>query len=50
MCASEADLGTFSHLPRLMRHSGAWLPNGVPCPCPKSERNREQLRKWGMQL
>jgi hypothetical protein len=30
--------------------SGGWLPTGQPCPCPKGEPNREQLRKWGMQI
>lgn len=28
--------------------AGGWLPNGTPCPCPKGEPAREQLRKWGM--
>lgn len=25
-----------------------WLPSGSPCPCPKGDGPREQLRKWGM--
>jgi hypothetical protein len=27
---------------------GGWLLSGRPCPCPKGESHREQLRKWGM--
>ncbi len=27
-----------------------WLLGGTPCPCPKGERHRAQLRKWGMQV
>ncbi len=27
-----------------------WLLTGQPCPCPKGEPHREQLRKWGMQI
>ena len=30
--------------------SGGWLLNGTPCPCPKGEPHREQLRKWGMKV
>ena len=29
---------------------GGWLLSGTPCPCPKGEPHREQLRKWGMQV
>jgi|ERR1700687_687834 len=29
---------------------GGWRLNGTPCPCPKGEPHREQLRKWGMQV
>ncbi|SRR5260221_13801150 len=29
---------------------GGWLLSGTPCPCPKGEPHREQLRKWGMQI
>src|SRR6266851_6855124 len=25
---------------------GGWLLSGTPCPCPKGEPHREQLRKW----
>ncbi len=27
---------------------GGWLLSGTPCPCPKGEPHREQLRRWGM--
>ncbi len=27
---------------------GGWLFSGRPCPCPKVDPHREQLRKWGM--
>jgi hypothetical protein len=27
-----------------------WLPGGTPCPCPKGEPHRAQLRKWGMKI
>jgi|SRR5215469_11897592 len=27
-----------------------WLTTGSPCPCPKGEPHREQLRKWGMKV
>lgn len=30
-------------------HEG-WLLSGKPCPCPKGEPHREQLRKWGMKI
>ena len=30
--------------------SGGWLPTGRPCPCPKGDQPRAQLRKWGMQI
>ena len=30
--------------------SSGWLPTGRPCPCPKGEPHREQLRKWGMRI
>ena len=29
---------------------GGWLLRGVPCPCPKGEPRREELRKLGMQI
>jgi hypothetical protein len=29
---------------------GGWLPSGMPCPCPKGEPHRTQLRKWGMKV
>jgi hypothetical protein len=29
---------------------GGWLLSGTPCPCPKGEPHREQLRKWGMKI
>jgi hypothetical protein len=29
---------------------GGWLLNGTPCPCPKGEPRRAQLRKWGMKI
>jgi hypothetical protein len=29
---------------------GGWLLTGTPCPCPKGEPNRAQLREWGMQI
>ena len=29
---------------------GGWLLTGTPCPCPKGEPRRAQLRKWGMQI
>ena len=29
---------------------GGYLAGGTPCPCPKGEPHREQLRKWGMQI
>lgn len=28
--------------------SDGWLPTGKPCPCPKGEPHRKQLRAWGM--
>jgi hypothetical protein len=27
-----------------------WLLSGKPCPCPKGEPHREQLRKYGMKI
>lgn len=30
--------------------AGGWLLSGTPCPCPKGDPNREQLRNWGMRL
>src|SRR5215831_5123145 len=27
-----------------------WLPTGRPCPCPKGEPHRKQLRAWGMNV
>jgi hypothetical protein len=27
-----------------------WLPAGKPCPCPKGEPHRAQLRKWGIEI
>src|SRR5258708_1345865 len=29
---------------------GGWRLTGTPCPCPKGEPHRAQLRKWGMQI
>jgi hypothetical protein len=29
---------------------GGWLLSGTPCPCPKGNPHREQLKKWGMKL
>jgi hypothetical protein len=29
---------------------GGWLLSGMPCPCPKGNPHREQLRNWGMRL
>ncbi len=29
---------------------GGWLLSGTPCPCPKGEPHRAQLRRWGMQV
>ena len=29
---------------------GGWLPTGRPCPCPKGDPRRDQLRKMGMQI
>jgi hypothetical protein len=30
--------------------AGGWLLTGKPCPCPKGEPHRAQLRKWGMRV
>src|SRR5437879_149953 len=29
---------------------GGWLLSGKPCPCPKGEPHRAQLRGWGMNV
>jgi len=30
--------------------AGGWLLSGKPCPCPKGNRHREKLAKWGMKF
>lgn len=30
--------------------SGGWRLNGTPCPCPRGDPHRAQLRKWGMRV
>lgn len=30
--------------------SGGWLLSGSPCPCPKGNPHRAQLKAWGMKL